>query len=201
MNSSKRIDGAGQAQPRWLAIGSLFTVGGVLVGLNALFILLVAFGNITDFATNQAFVQHVLSMDTANFGSPVGQGLDPAVMWHAVGSRPLQNAAYIGIIAWELLAGLALGAASISWFARSVRSRIRARAFATIGLTMIVVLFVGGFLAIGGEWFQMWRSSDWNGSEAAFRSAVVALFALLVVHLPAATESSTAAIYAHSGDG
>ena len=201
MNSSKRIDGAGQSQPHWLAMGSLFTVGGVLVGLNALFILLVAFGNITDFATNQAFVHHVLSMDTANFGSPVGQGLDPAVMWHAVGSRPLQTAVYIGIIAWELLAGVALGAATISWFARSVRSRTRARALATIGLTMIVVLFVGGFLAIGGEWFQMWRSSDWNGSEAAFRNAVVALFALLVIHLPAATDASTAAFYAHAGDG
>ena len=106
---SKSIDGAGQSQPRWLAMGSLFTAGGVLVGLNALFILLVAFGNITDFETNQAFVHHVLSMDTANFGSPVGQDLDPAVMWHAVGSRPLQTAAYIGIIAWELLAGVALG--------------------------------------------------------------------------------------------
>ena len=201
MNSSKRVDGAGQSQPRWLAMGSLFTAGGVLVGLNALFILLVAFGNITDFETNQAFVHHVLSMDTANFGAPVGQGLDSAVMWHAVGSNPLQNAAYVGIIAWELLAGVALAAATVWWFAGSVRRRTRARALATIGLTMIVVLFVGGFLAVGGEWFQMWRSSDWNGSEAAFRSAVVALFALLVVHLPAATESSTAAIYAHSGDG
>jgi predicted small integral membrane protein len=192
MNSSKRVDGAGQSQPRWLAMGSLFTAGGVLVGLNALFILLVAFGNITDFETNQAFVHHVLSMDTANFGAPVGQGLDSAVMWHAVGSRPLQNVAYVGIIAWELLAGVALAAATIWWFAGSVRRRTRARALATIGLTMIVVLFVGGFLAVGGEWFQMWRSSDWNGSEAAFRSAVIALFALLVIHLPAATDAGTA---------
>jgi predicted small integral membrane protein len=201
MNSSKRVDGAGQSQPRWLAMGSLFTAGGVLVGLNALFILLVAFGNITDFETNQAFVHHVLSMDTANFGAPVGQGLDSAVMWHAVGSRPLQNAAYVGIIAWELLAGVALGAATIWWFAGSVRRRTRARALATIGLTMIVVLFVGGFLAVGGEWFQMWRSSDWNGSEAAFRSAVIALLALLVIHLPAATDAGTAAVDAHAGDG
>jgi predicted small integral membrane protein len=192
MNSSKRVDGAGQSQPRWLAMGSLFTAGGVLVGLNALFILLVAFVNITDFETNQAFVHHVLSMDTANFGAPVGQGLDSAVMWHAVGSSPLQNAAYVGIIAWELLAGVALAAATIWWFAGSVRRRTRARALATIGLTMIVVLFVGGFLAVGGEWFQMWRSSDWNGSEAAFRSAGIALFALLVIHLPAATDVGTA---------
>ena len=198
MNSPKRPDSAGQSQPRWLAMGSLSTVGGVLVGLNALFILLVVFGNITDFETNQAFVQHVLSMDTANFGSPTGQGLDSSVMWHAVGSRPLQNAAYIGVIAWELLAAVALVAATTLWFA--ARSRIRARALATIGLTMIVVLFVGGFLAIGAEWFQMWRSSDWNGSEAAFRSAVVALFALLVIHLPAAKDAGTAAFEAHVGD-
>jgi len=139
MNSSKRVDGAGQSQPRWLAMGSLFTAGGVLVGLNALFILLVAFGNITDFETNQAFVHHVLSMDTANFGAPVGQGLDSAVMWHAVGSSPLQNAAYVGIIAWELLAGVALAAATIWWFAGSVRRRTRARALATIGLTIPAV--------------------------------------------------------------
>ena len=55
--------------------------------------------------------------------------------------------------------------------------------------------------AIGGEWFQMWRSSDWNGSEAAFRNSVVALFTLLVIHLPAATDDSTAAFAAHVGDG
>src|SRR4051812_29124079 len=150
MNSSKRVDGAGQSQPRWLAMGSLFTAGGVLVGLNALFILLVAFGNITDFETNQAFVHHVLSMDTANFGAPVGQGLDSAVMWHAVGSSALQNVAYVGIIVWELLAGVALAAATISWFAGSVRRRVPARALATIGLTMIFVVFVCGFLSVRG---------------------------------------------------
>ncbi|MGA5465570.1 DUF2165 domain-containing protein [Mycobacterium sp. NPDC050041] len=190
MKSLKTIDGADRSQPRWLAMGSPFAVGGVLVGLNALFMLLVAFGNITDFATNQAFVQHVLSMDTANFGAPAGQNLDPSVMWHAIESRPLQTAAYTGVIAWELLAGVALAAATVWWFTRSVRNRRRARALATIGLTMIVVLFFGGFLAIGGEWFQMWRSSDWNGSDAAFRNAVIALFALLVIHLPATPDVS-----------
>jgi predicted small integral membrane protein len=184
MNSSKGIAGAEARGRRWAAIGSLSTVGGVLIGLNALFILLVAFGNVTDFATNQAFVHHVLSMDTANFGSPEGQGLDPAVMWHAVGSRPLQNAAYVTLIAWESFAGVALGAATVLWFAGAGRRRTKARALATIGLTMMVVLFMGGFLGIGGEWFQMWRSSAWNGSEPAFRSTVLALLTLLVIHHP-----------------
>jgi predicted small integral membrane protein len=180
----KGVGDAEQGRPRWMAMGNLFVVGGVLIGLNALHVLLVAFGNITDFATNQAFVEHVLSMDTANFGAPEGQGLDSAVMWHAVESRSLQIAAYVGIIAWELLAGVALGVATMWWFARSERRRGKARALATIGLTMTVVLFVGGFLDIGGEWFQMWRSAHWNGSEVAFRSAVLALFALLAIHHP-----------------
>src|ERR1700712_1559927 len=78
MNSSKEAVDAVPRRQRWMAMDTLFTVGGVLLGLNALHILLVAFGNITDFATNQAFVQHVLSMDTTNFGAPEGQGLDPA---------------------------------------------------------------------------------------------------------------------------
>ena len=189
MESSKGVDGAAHSHPRWLAIGSLFGAGGVLVGLNALYILLVAFGNVTDFATNQAFVQHVLSMDTANFGAPQGQGLDPAIAWHAVDSTLLQNVAYIVIIAWELIAGVLLGAAAVWWFARSEGRWIRARALATIGLTMTVVLFVGGFIDIGGEWFQMWRSSHWNGSDVAFRNAVFALLTMLVIHLPGATSS------------
>jgi predicted small integral membrane protein len=184
MTSSRGIAAADQKPPRWMALGTMSTAGGVLIGLNALFVLLVVFGNVTDFATNQAFVHHVLSMDTANFNAPEEVDLDRSMTWHAVESQPLQLAAYVGVIAWELLAGVALAAATIWWFAWSGRSRPKARALATIGLTMTVVLFVGGFLDVGGEWFQMWRSAHWNGTEAAFRSAVVALFALLVIHHP-----------------
>jgi predicted small integral membrane protein len=36
----------------------------VMVGCLALFALLVAFDNLTDYDTNYAFVRHVLSMDT-----------------------------------------------------------------------------------------------------------------------------------------
>lgn len=184
MNAPRDVVGGPLERSRWMVLGTMSTAGGVLIALNALFILLVAFGNVTDFATNQAFVHHVLAMDTANFGSLPGQGLDPSVLWHAVESRPLQTAAYVAIIAWEVLAGLALGVATALWFAGSQRRRTTARALATIGLAMTVILFVGGFLAIGGEWFQMWRSADWNGSDAAFRSAGLALLALLVVHHP-----------------
>jgi predicted small integral membrane protein len=35
-----------------------------------------------------------------------------------------------------------------------------------------------------GEWFQMWRSVEWNGLEPAFRNSVLAIFGLVLVHLP-----------------
>jgi predicted small integral membrane protein len=40
-----------------------------LVATIAVFFVLVAFGNITDYGTNWAFVQHVLAMDTIFPGS------------------------------------------------------------------------------------------------------------------------------------
>ena len=49
---------------RYRAVGTLPVVCAVLVALNGLYVLLVAFGNITDYSANAAFVQHVLAMDT-----------------------------------------------------------------------------------------------------------------------------------------
>ena len=59
-----------------------------------------------------------------------------------------------------------------------------ARTMATIGLGMILLLFAGGFIAIGGEWFQMWRSVAWNGLDTAFRNVGIAAFAIIMLHLP-----------------
>jgi predicted small integral membrane protein len=49
---------------------------------------------------------------------------------------------------------------------------------------MLILLFFGGFIVIGGEWFQMWRSDDWNGLDPAFRNTMLALGTLILVHLP-----------------
>nr|WP_255407247.1 DUF2165 domain-containing protein [Mycobacterium sp. AT1] len=170
--------------PRWTALGSLPVVIGVFVFLNAGYIMLVAIGNITDFATNQAFVHHVLAMDTTNFGAEPGTGLDPNVLWRAASASPLQNAAYVCIIVWESLAGIVLIAATAAWFIDRGTCHQRARALSTIGLLMIISLFVGGFVDIGGEWFQMWRSTRWNGLDTAFRNIVLATLPLILIHLP-----------------
>ena len=151
----------------------------LLTATVALYIALVAFGNITDFGTNQQFVQHVLAMDTTF--------KDDDLMWRAVTSKGLQNAAYVAIIVWETLAALVLIYGTWLW----VRSDdLRARRFSTYGLLMLMLLFGAGFIAIGGEWFSMWQSDTWNGLDAALRVFLLSGVVLLVVNLPSGTERS-----------
>ncbi|KWT61739.1 hypothetical protein ADL21_12385 [Streptomyces albus subsp. albus] len=154
----------------------------VLTGTVALYIALVAFGNITDFGTNQAFVQHVLAMDTTF--------KDPDLMWRAIESRTLQNIAYVLIIAWETATALVLIAGTVLW-TRQLRGSTGlagARRWSTLGLLMVLLLFGAGFMAIGGEWFAMWQSKTWNGLDAAARNVVLAGVALVVVNLRGAEE-------------
>jgi predicted small integral membrane protein len=160
-------------------MGFLARIGGlrfaviVLTGMTALQMALIAFGNITDYGTNQAFVQHVLAMDTT-FRSP-------DMMWRAITSPGLQNTAYVVIIAWEVLTAVVLIAALVLW----IRARdAAARRLSTLGWVMWVLLFGVGFLAIGGEWFQMWQSDKWNGLQPALQNFLIATVALVVTHLP-----------------
>jgi predicted small integral membrane protein len=169
---------------RLARLGTLQLATTIVVGINALYIALVAFGNITDFDSNQPFVQHVLAMDTTNFGGKPGEGLDPDTIWRAIDEPPLQNAAYVGLIAWETLTAIVLLWATGALFrARngSPAQLARARGLATLGLLALVVLFFGGFIVIGGEWFQMWKSTAWNGLDPAFRNSSLALFGLVLL--------------------
>ena len=173
--------------PRWRKLGSLPFAVAVLVACNALYIFLVALGNITDYDTNFAFVQHVLSMDTTNFGADPGTGLDPDVMWRAITDPVVWNIAYIGIIIWESIAAIVLIGACVLWLRAFITRGAYdlARVLSTIGLLMIIILFFGGFITIGGEWFQMWRSTSWNGLDPAFRNAVLAAITLVLIHMTA----------------
>lgn len=158
--------------------GTLRMVCTVLVGLTALYMMLLVFGNITDFHTNEMFVRHVLAMDTTNFGQAAGQKLDVDIMWRAVRSPALQTATYCLIIAWEALSGVILLVSVWQWLTGHIS---RARATSTVGLLMVILQFFGGFMVVGGEWFQMWRSTQWTGTEVAFRCSVLALFTLMFV--------------------
>ncbi|MBD9700756.1 DUF2165 domain-containing protein [Streptomyces caniscabiei] len=159
--------------------GSLLPLAStLLVGTVALYMALVAFSNITDFGTNQQFVRHVFAMDTTF--------KDEDLMWRAIESKGVQDAAYVLIIVWETVAALLLIAATWFW-ARALGHRTfhTARRYSTLGLLMVLLLFGAGFMAIGGEWFVMWQSSDWNGLDAALRVFLLSGVVLLVTYLPA----------------
>ncbi|WP_328494739.1 DUF2165 domain-containing protein [Streptomyces sp. NBC_00414] len=145
----------------------------LLTGTVALYITLVAFGNITDFGTNQQFVQHVMAMDTTF--------KDDDLMWRAVESKGVQDAVYVAIIVWETAAALVLILGTVQWLRRDP---VRARRTSTVGLSMLMLLFGAGFLAVGGEWFAMWQSENWNGLDAAMRVFLLSGVVLVVIHLP-----------------
>ncbi|MFF7976785.1 DUF2165 family protein [Streptomyces sp. NPDC007905] len=153
---------------------------GVLTGILALYIALVALGNITDFGTNQQFVRHVLAMDTTF--------KDDDLMWRAITSTALQDTAYVAIIVWETVAALVLVRGTWLWARRDFG---RARRFSTYGLLMLVLLFGAGFIAIGGEWFAMWQSKTWNGLDAATRVFLLSGVALIVNQLPGGQRDAT----------
>ncbi|GAB2873856.1 DUF2165 domain-containing protein [Lentzea nigeriaca] len=141
------------------------------VGFIALNMLLVVLGNATDYGTNEAFVKHVLAMDTT-FGKEL--------KWRAITSPAVVTIVYVAIILWEAISAVLLTAGTIAYLRDKEDT---ARGFASAGLLMIVALFLGGFITIGGEWFAMWQSKDWNGIAAALRMVTVAGIALILVHL------------------
>lgn len=157
---------------RFLArVGSLNAVVTVLTGISALYMLLVVLGNVTDYGSNEAFVKHVLAMDTT-FKSP-------KLMWRAITSETVVTVVYVAIIAWEALTALVLTAGFIAW----LRGKAAAATLSSTGWLMQVLLFLGGFITIGGEWFVMWQSEQWNGLQAALQNVIVAAFGLVLVHL------------------
>jgi predicted small integral membrane protein len=151
----------------------------LMVAAIALFAGLVTFGNLTDYGTNFAFVRHVLSMDTIFPSSTIG--------YRAITSVALHHAAYAAIIATEAVTALlcGIGAGLLARRARTdARVFNRAKAVAVAGLTLGFLLWQVGFMTIGGEWFGMWQSKDWNGVPGAFRFVMVIAAVLIFVALP-----------------
>jgi predicted small integral membrane protein len=141
--------------------------------------LLVTFNNITDYNSNYEFVQHVLSMDTT---FP-----DNVAMYRAITAPLLWTIGYWGIIAGEGLTGLLLliGAFRM-WGARDAAPEVfdDAKDYVIAGVAVGFLVWFGGFMVIGAEWFLMWQSSVWNGQEAAFRFYLSMLAVLIFVTQP-----------------
>jgi predicted small integral membrane protein len=162
-----------QTATRWASIH--------LLAATALFFTLVAFTNITDFGTNYQFVRHVLAMDTV---FP-----DTHTQWRAIRSPASHLAFYIGIILWEALGAILGWAGAIALFrARHASPAVFASAkrTGTIALIAGLLLWLLAFTTIGGEWFLMWQSRDWNGQQAAFRMFTTEALILILLLIPEA---------------
>jgi predicted small integral membrane protein len=152
-----------------LRVAKMLLVFGV-----ALFYAFVVFNNTTDYDSNYQFVRHVMMMDST---FPGNHG-----MWRAINTPALHTAFYVVIIAWEALAMLLcfVGGVKLAGTLRSTAAAFHsAKGVAIIGLTVGLLQWLVAFLSVGGEWFLMWQSKNWNGQDAAFRMFTVIGIVLL----------------------
>ncbi|XSG82873.1 MAG: DUF2165 family protein [Methyloligella sp. ZOD6] len=149
----------------------------VMVLCLAAFCGLVAYDNIADYEANYGFVGHVLSMEDTFPDNPLRD--------RAIHDKGVWRAAYAGIIVTEAITGLLflIGAIQMTRALRAPAADFqRAKAFVVAGATLAFLLWFFGFMVVGGEFFAMWQSKDWNGQEAAFRFYATMLLVLIFVY-------------------
>jgi len=150
----------------------------LLAGIG-LFYALVVFNNLTDFDSNYQFVRHVLSMDSTFPGNHGMYRALPSPVWHL--------SFYILIIAWEIATTVLIwrGFANLMSAIRLSAEKFNAaKRVPVMALTLSLLMWLIAFLSVGGEWFLMWQSHEWNGQEAAFRNFAIVGIILLVLLQP-----------------
>ena len=158
---------------------TLRTIKSALVFGVAIFYSLVVFNNITDYGSNYEFVRHVLMMDST---FPGNRG-----MWRAIHSPLLHTAFYLSIITWETITMLLCwwgGIRMAQALGGTATAFHQAKRVSIAALTLSLLMWLVVFLAVGGEWFLMWQSKNWNGQDAAFRMFTVVGIVLLFLAQP-----------------
>jgi predicted small integral membrane protein len=150
----------------------------IAVAAIGLMAFLVAFGNITDYYSNYLFVAHVLKMDTTFPESHIH--------YRSISNIYVFHASYILIIIMET--AMAFCCIKGSWLLfknlKSGAAKFHAlKSWAVAGIILGIIIWFAGFEVIGGEWFAMWQSAVWNGSEAAERIVGLLVLVLLLLHL------------------
>lgn len=145
----------------------------------ALFATMVFLGNILDYGSNEAFVKHVLSMDTTFEGNKL--------MWRAITNEGLQTAAYIGIIVIELAVAVLAWTATVKMIISRKKSSVdfaKAKTAGYYAFGLAILLWFVGFICFGSEWFAMWQSAIWNGKQTAMDIVEVVGIFLIFYALP-----------------
>lgn len=156
---------------RYIKIGMVAALG--------LFFTLVAMNNYVSPQVNWPYVHHVLSMDTIYKNANVTN--------RAITNPTIQQAAFYLIIGCEMLAALFCWMGSIRLLCQIRANEIlfnRAKTTALFGLFLGFLLYLVGFIAIGGEWFCMWQSSSWNGQSTAGLFLNFILLVMIFLALP-----------------
>ena len=108
-------------------------------------------------------------------------------MWRAINTPALHTVFYVAIIAWEALAMLLCfgGGVKLAGTLRGTAAAFHsAKGVAIIGLRVCLLQWLVAFLSVGGEWFLMWQSRNWNGQDAALRMFTVVGIVLLFLAQP-----------------
>lgn len=151
----------------------------LLVASIAIFATLVAFGNVTDYETNFQFVGHVLLMDTLPSESKIRyRAINTSLVHHAAHWVIIATQATIAALCW-------IGAIRLAAAVRQPAAAFnKAKGISAAGLGLGILLWQLGFMIIGGEWFAMWQSAEWNGVPSAFRFVMIIGTTLIVLMMP-----------------
>lgn len=139
--------------------------------------LLIVLNNVTDYYTNYVFVSHVLKMDTVFPDSNVHyRSWDHPFLFHTV---------YILIILTELVMAFCCikgGWQMVKNINKDPQSFHASKKWGIGGIIAGIMIWFIGFQVIGGEWFVMWQSTNWNGLAASERVLGVLILVLILLH-------------------
>ena len=143
------------------------------LGLMTFFI---ALTNILDYQANLAFVKGVLSMNDIF--------MKEANIWRSITHPVIHHIAYWVLILFEAVSAIfCLWGAIHLWKNRKQHSAgfHEAKLIGFRGLIIGLSLWLVGFVAIGGEFFLMWRSEIWNAQATAFSLAIIYLLSMMYI--------------------
>lgn len=156
-------------------IGPLRLIQIIVAGLIALYLALLVFNNTIDYAANFSFMQQVAGMsDTYSTSNH----------WRSVTQSWIIHLFYGIIIVLQGLGAMLSGKGCWAMWQQRWAPRpsfSRAKSSALYGMLCGLLIWLGIFVAVGGEWFLMWQSSKWNAQETAFHLTEIFLLCLLLL--------------------
>ena len=144
--------------------------------LTGFYMTIVCFNNITDYNSNFQFVRMVSGMSDVFSKDKTG--------WRAINNETLHHIIYMFIIVLELTITILTISGVLKMLQKLKSSTVefnRAKKLLMTGMTLGVILWFGIFITIGGEWFLMWQSKNWNGQNTAFFLTIC--FLLFLIHI------------------